>query len=177
MGTEGAELRSYLMAKCLWDPDCDADAAMDEFLQAVYGPAYGPVRRYYDHLHDHVEAHQDVHVGCFEAPETYLTHELMDRADTLFDEAEQRAAKHDAVLKRLRLARLPILYARIALDRQRFEEGKGLSSADWAQWEGWIGRFEAEARALGVVQVREGGPERMTEDWLRALPQRAPDSG
>ena len=176
VGTESAELRSYLMAKCLWDPDCDADAVMDEFLQAVYGPAYEPVRRYYDLLHDHVEAHQDVHVGCFEAPETYLTHDLMDRADALFDEAEQRAAKDDAVLKRLRLARLPILYTRIALDRQRFEEGKDLSPEDWARWEGWIGRFEAEAPALGVVQVREGGPERITEDWGKALPRRAPDS-
>ena len=176
VGTESAGLRSYLMAKCLWDPDCDADAAMDEFLRAVYGPAYGPVRRYYDRLHNHVEAHQDVHVGCFEAPETYLTHDLMDRADALFDEAERCAGKDEAFLKRLRLARLPILYARIALDRQRFEQGEDLSPADWTRWEGWIGRFEAEARTLSVVQVREGGSERMTEDWLAALPRRAPDS-
>lgn len=171
VGTESAELRSYLMAKCLWDPDCDAEAVIHDFLQAVYGSAHEPVRGYYDLLHDQVEA-QGAHVGCFEAPETYLTHDLMDQADALFDEAERRAGEDQVVLNRLRLARLPILYTRIALDRKRFEEGKDLSSADWTRWEGWIQRFEAEARALGVVQVREGGPEKMTKDWLAALPKR-----
>lgn len=171
VGTESAELRSYLMAKCLWDPDCDAEAVIHDFLQAVYGSAHEPVRGYYDLLHDQVEA-QGAHVGCFEAPETYLTHDLMDQADALFDEAERRAGEDQVVLNRLRLARLPILYTRIALDRKRFEEGKDLSPADWTRWEGWIQRFEAEARALGVVQVREGGPEKMTKDWLAALPKR-----
>jgi hypothetical protein len=52
-GGDMAELKAYLMAKCLWNPDCDADRAIDEFLDAYYGRAAGPIRA--DALFDQAE--------------------------------------------------------------------------------------------------------------------------
>ncbi len=41
-GGEFAELRSYIIARCLWNPDSDWKKEMNEFLQAWYGPADMP---------------------------------------------------------------------------------------------------------------------------------------
>jgi hypothetical protein len=38
------ELRSYILAKLLWNPDYGAERAMDEFLTGVYGMAAQPIK-------------------------------------------------------------------------------------------------------------------------------------
>ncbi|MCL5099438.1 MAG: DUF4838 domain-containing protein, partial [Candidatus Omnitrophica bacterium] len=48
IGGEFCELRAYLLAKLLWNPDCDVNAVIDDFLSGYYGPAAGPIRRYID---------------------------------------------------------------------------------------------------------------------------------
>ncbi len=37
--SEFVELRSYIIAKLLWNPDLDVDLLMDDFLNGYYGPA------------------------------------------------------------------------------------------------------------------------------------------
>ena len=36
-GHESSELKAYLLARLLWDPDTDVDAVMDDFLEGYYG--------------------------------------------------------------------------------------------------------------------------------------------
>ena len=55
IGGEFAELRGYLLAKLMWDPDQDASMVMDDFLDGYYGPAGRPIRRYIDRMHDALE--------------------------------------------------------------------------------------------------------------------------
>jgi hypothetical protein len=50
-GGEFAELRTWILAKTLWDPGYDTDRAIDEFLDGYYEAAAGPLRRYIDLLH------------------------------------------------------------------------------------------------------------------------------
>ena len=45
-GSELQELRNYVFAKLLWDPDYDTDKAIDEFCAAYYGPAAPQVRQH-----------------------------------------------------------------------------------------------------------------------------------
>ena len=47
-GGENAELRSYVMAKLLWDVNTDVQKAIDEFHTAFYGGAAKPMREYFD---------------------------------------------------------------------------------------------------------------------------------
>ena len=49
------EMRAYLMARLMWESDCDFDAHMNDFLEAYYGPAAKPIRRYIDMLREKVE--------------------------------------------------------------------------------------------------------------------------
>ena len=46
-GSDDAELRSYLAARLLWNPDLNAFAEIHEFLDAVYGPAAPLVWKYF----------------------------------------------------------------------------------------------------------------------------------
>lgn len=59
---EFGELRAYLLAKLLWDPDLDVDAETEAFLPAYYGGGAPYVRQYLDFIRDKI---QDVHLHLF----------------------------------------------------------------------------------------------------------------
>ena len=58
-GGEMTDLRSYILAKCLWDPDADPEELMDEFLAGVYGVAGHSIKKYLDTVY-----HAVVDKGC-----------------------------------------------------------------------------------------------------------------
>ena len=49
-GHESSELKSYILARLLWDPETDVDAWTDDFLEGYYGRAGKSIRRYIDAL-------------------------------------------------------------------------------------------------------------------------------
>ena len=48
---EFSELRAYLLAKLMWNPDVDVDKGINEFLEGYYGAAARPIQAYIDMLH------------------------------------------------------------------------------------------------------------------------------
>ena len=68
---EFAELRSYLLAKLLWDPDMTKEqyyAYMDEFMQYYYGPGWTHIKSYMEQMTAHAIKHNP-HVGIFDKGE------------------------------------------------------------------------------------------------------------
>ena len=68
---EFAELRSYLLAKLLWDPDMteeDYYAYMDEFLMYYYGAGWEKIKEYMASMADHAIRH-NTHLGIFDKGE------------------------------------------------------------------------------------------------------------
>jgi hypothetical protein len=111
-GGEFAELRAYMFAKLLWNPDYDAELAMNEFLTGYYGVAAGPICSYIDMLHDKV-ARENIHTGIYDAPiNAYLSPDVVMKASELFDRAEL-LADNEEVLDRVKAARLPIRYVQL----------------------------------------------------------------
>jgi len=112
-GGELAELRAYVMAKVLWNPDYDDQKAIDEFLEGYYCKASGPIREYIDMLHKKVRDDK-VHMTIRAKPDSeFLTSEIIQRSNELFDEAEKLADDED-VLHRVQVARLPVQYVQIS---------------------------------------------------------------
>ena len=112
-GGELAELRAYVMAKVLWNPDYDTQKAMNEFLVGYYGKAFAPIRAYIDMLHNKVRE-DNIHMTIRAKPDSeFLAPEIIQRANELFDEAERLADDED-VLHRIHVARLPIQYVEIS---------------------------------------------------------------
>ncbi|HPO15437.1 MAG TPA: DUF4838 domain-containing protein [Candidatus Hydrogenedentes bacterium] len=115
MGPAGGEfglLRPYYGMKLLWNPDQDPEALIQDFLEGYYGAASGPMYQYITLLHDKVQ-NENIHMHLYTNPgQGYLTDEVMTRAGELFDQAEE-AVKADAeLLERVRVARMPLTYAR-----------------------------------------------------------------
>lgn len=115
-GGEFQELRSWVLAKLLWNPRVDTNRLVDEFLAGVYGPAAPDVRRYFDLIHAAVARSGD-HLGCYSPPTAaFLSRETIARADQLWEAAEQAALKagDPALLQRVRVGRLPVYYIMMA---------------------------------------------------------------
>lgn len=111
---EFAELRAYVLAKLLWDPNYDTDKAIDEFLEGYYGKASAPIREYINVLHGNVMCDKSLHMNIWADPKIgYLSEDNIKIAEELFDKAE-KLADNDDILARVLVAQLPIQYVRIS---------------------------------------------------------------
>ncbi len=127
-GSEWSELRSYLLARLLWNPDCDIKAEMDGFLSACYGQAAAPLAKYIDLIHDTVEK-EKVHCSITTSPmSSYLRPEIIRQAKGLFDQAEQ-TADNETILQRVQVARLPIQHAELEWSKPLYHYQNGVYQA------------------------------------------------
>ena len=145
-GGEFGELRSYLLAKLLWNPGIDLNEALREYTDAVYGEAGKTVRDYLKLLHTPVRDGPDVHATIYLPPKKsgWITKEFIDRSMKLFDDA-LAAGKDEPVRKRLRHARLPIDYIRVL-----WADGGSPARAERLE------AFVAACKELGITHVAEG---------------------
>jgi len=173
-GAELAELRTYVMAKTLWDPTYDTDRAIDEFVAAYYGRAGRFIREYINLIQHSAQSDPQMHVRIYSPPSVgYLTPEVISESKGLFDEAEAAERDDPVRLHRVEVARLPIIYSEIALSKgaSYAEQGDELvrkSSADIPRLAAEFGRI---ARAEGLTMVREGGSDAGLDAWLASIPK------
>ena len=86
-----AELKSYVLAKALWNPKVDAEAVSRDFIQHYYGAAAEAVSDYLAALHTAVAetgATLDIYGNPVNNRTDYLSPERMDVYSTLLDRAE-----------------------------------------------------------------------------------------
>lgn len=157
--TDLAELKADLLARLLWNPDIDVDATINGFLGDYYGKAAGPIRAYLDLLHAKVRA-ENIHANLYTEPVDayYLTAEVLDRADALFEEAE-RLADDKTVLRRVRKARLSLDYARVALPFHYVVQGTHVEAENAAALRARLERFAATATEMGIEFYRYHRPD------------------
>ncbi len=175
-GAELAELRTWIMAKTLWDPSYDTNKAIDEFLRGYYGRAAKPIRDYIDLIQQSAQSKPDLHVRIYSPPSAgYLTPEVLAQATKLFDRAEAAVQKDATLLHRVQVARLPIIYSKIALATGALfaENDDQLVAAQAEDVSALVDRFAKIAHAEGVTRVREGGPLASLEAWLASVPRTA----
>ncbi len=117
-GSEFAELRTYLLAKLLWDQDFDVSRGIDEFLDAYYGPAARAMREYidamYQALHD-TGTTLDVHCTCRDYAGAFLSADLCARYGEILDRAEAAVAGDPVLLARVQHARAPLMHAEVEI--------------------------------------------------------------
>jgi len=120
IGGEFFELRAYLLAKLMWNTDIDIDHVMDDFLVGYYGPAGVYIREYIDILHDEMEK-SGAPITIFGKPadarETFLSDSLIMIYNKIFDNAEEVVSNQPDLLERVKMARLPVIYAILEIAR------------------------------------------------------------
>ena len=97
-------------------------------------------------------------MGIYDAPDAgYLTLDMMTRAETLFDQAEQQVAGDPLLLGRVQVARLPVIYTEVMLG------GKDLPIRA-----AWLDQFERIAHAANITRVGGRSSDGLA-GWLAAM--------
>jgi len=109
-GGEMAECRAWILAKLLWNPKLSDRKLMDEFVTGYYGAAAPMIREYLNMIHDSVEQTKTNLVIWVGPTSSYLTFDVLAKAEKLFNEAEAAAKDDPALLNRVQVARLPLRY-------------------------------------------------------------------
>jgi len=110
---EFGELRAWLLAKLLWNPDQPVEPLYDDFFAGYYGAAAGPIRRYFDEL-QRLPREAGATLRIFDSLRNpWLSLEFVERAEALWAEAERLAAGDPGLLYRVRMSGIPVLWARL----------------------------------------------------------------
>lgn len=119
-GGEWAELRAYVLARLLWNPDHpDVESVIDDFMYGYYGRSGQYLREYFDLQHAQVTP--ETHVRIFDPP--WFSDAFIQQSEALFDEAE-KVADNLAILHRVEMARLPIMYVKCkAMPKVAIQDG------------------------------------------------------
>lgn len=113
------DLRNYIKAKTMWDPSCDVERHMDEFLAAYYGTAAPFVKEYLDYYTAKVIATSHSHIMEWTEQSLLLTNKEVKQLDRLWDAAEA-AELTDTQRFHVEVARLSFQYYKANLFRGEF---------------------------------------------------------
>ncbi|MHB8521771.1 MAG: DUF4838 domain-containing protein [Limisphaerales bacterium] len=151
---EMGPLRAYVIARLLADPDTNVAQDINEFLHAYYGSVADKIHDYLELLHRSVRD-KGYHAHIYDPPTaSYLSSDVMDAAEKLFDAAEQ-TAQNDDVRFRVQVARLPIWFVKLATNRVSGDARTDL-----------LHRFLAIARKAGITNISEG---QALNDWAKQM--------
>ncbi len=165
-GSEMAEMRAWILAKLLWKPALDSARLREEFLRGYYGPSAAHISAYLALLERAVEESSD-HLGCYSPPDArFLSLGTIVKAWKTLTQAENAVRKNAVFLKRIRRARMPVVY--VVLTRwdafQKEAQERGL---EWL-WSGsrqeLLERFLETARAENVTMISEW---QTLDDWAQ----------
>ena len=105
-GGEFGELRAYIAAKILWNPYCDIEKDIREFMQAYYGDGYTNILKFMDFTAD--KANADWHGGDA-LRVVALTNSDLRYCDALWDAAESYAGNATQLFN-VRRSRIQLRY-------------------------------------------------------------------
>jgi hypothetical protein len=119
-GHEFSELKSYLLAKLLWNPDADVPALIRDFTDGYYGAAGPWIRKYIAHLEAEIlktGEWLDIYGPPTNHQNTFLSAENIAAYNRYFDEAEMAASGSPGHLLHVRTARMPLQYAMMEIGK------------------------------------------------------------
>ena len=182
VGGEFAELRAYLISKLMWNPYQNPDTIINDFLRGYYGSAAAPIRKYIDEMREALlQSGKPLKIfgSPMEAEASYLSPELMSLYEAYFDEAEALVAEDPLLLERVRIARLPLAYAKMEQAKKHFAGERGVFRKINGEWKtrtdirAMINPFTDLLIRQGVTQVKEWStsPEEYRAAMYRLLSQ------
>ncbi|MGY8946363.1 MAG: DUF4838 domain-containing protein [Flavobacteriales bacterium] len=128
------ELRSYLMAKLLWNPNLDANMVIKDFTDGYYGPGGVFIAKYIEEIQLQLNDAKPFFLFLYGDPsqafDTYLSPENLNYYDSLFSKALISVSKQSGYYNRIERARLSIDYAILETYRKNFSKQYPLKYID-----------------------------------------------
>ena len=107
-GGEFSELKAYIISKLLWNPDCDVESAIDDFMTGYYGRSGKFIREYFDLLQNQITPETHMHIGLKE-DDPIFSDGFLNKAIEILNKA-QTVADNYVISRRVERTTLPILY-------------------------------------------------------------------
>ena len=150
-GGNFSELRSYLVAKLLWNVNCNIDSVMQSFLTGYYGDA-APFLYQYIKIQEGALLGSNIPLWIYDTPITHktgmLNAHLIKKYRQLFDDAEVAVQDDSVLLKRVWQERLSIQFAELEIARTEPMD-------DIERIKKEVALFRARARILDVTTLNE----------------------
>ncbi len=150
------ELRSYMTAKLLWNPESETDKIIHEFTDAYYEEAGRYIKEYIDIIQAEIMDVPDFFLFLYGDPsqgfDSFLRPGLLQKYDELFNKAEQAVSGKPHVLNRVKTARLSTHYAALEASRKNMTDKYNLDSAPSR-----LEEFEKICNESGITMMNEMG--------------------
>ncbi len=150
-GGDFSEMRAYVVAKLMWNPDADVDSLMRHFMEGYYGKAASAIYRYEKMLEGALIG-SGKRLWIYDSPvshkEGMLNAACRRTYNALFEEAEAAVADDSARLARVRMARLPLQYSELEIARAEGIQDPVSTTAQLAL-------FEERTAQFGVKTLNE----------------------
>jgi hypothetical protein len=148
-GGEFSELRAYLISKLLWNPDCNSEDVINDFMYGYYGRSGRLVRQYFDLLQGRITPETHIHLGL-SPDDPIFSDDFVTESCRIFGEAA-KVAENDEILHRVEIASLPVLYL------------KCKRNPVLAQYDGTYSKFCEITKREGITFYAEAGePHRVS---------------
>lgn len=108
-GGEFGDLRVYIASKLLWDPACDIDKGIEEFMHAYYGPGYKNIEKYMELTRARANLDWESWLSSEPLDVMTLSDDDARQCDVWWDAAEA-AADNDGELFRVQRSRIQLRY-------------------------------------------------------------------
>lgn len=162
--SEMQELRQYLLAKLMWNPNLDFDSLTTCFLNGYYGNAGPYIGQYLKTMEKELKKSGEV-LWIYSSPmqetNSFLMPEHIREYNRLFDLAEDAVGKDSVLFHRVSKARLPVRYAMLEIARKNITGPDGFLEQDGEQMTVRpsilrdLDTFVDQADAYGVTTVHE----------------------
>lgn len=150
-GGDFPEMRAYMVSKLMWNPYQNADSLMRAFMDGYYGAASPYIYQYEKLLEGGLLASKQ-RLWIYDSPVSHKDGMLNTNCrkcyNMLFDQAEEAVAADPTLLKRVRLARLPLQYADLEIARA---EG----NHDLNEVKKQLALFDERTREYGIPTLNE----------------------
>lgn len=154
---EFGELRAYLFAKLMWNPDCDAEKLTEEFLCYYYGPGYPNIQAYMQLLYEN--RGNTFHIGSKVGVPVKLNVFDLAQAEAWWDACEH-AVWNETQLAHVQRSRIQVQYYKSA---ERKAEYFPLNPNRVAAGQ----KLYEEMIRLGITHLKEGPAIQQQPDFKK----------
>jgi hypothetical protein len=153
-GSDMSELKTYLLAQLLWNPDADIEKVKSEFVKYYYGPAAPYILQYLDALTSYVQSNK-INLTTNDAPldhvNDFLSPAQIKIYGQYFNDANKAAATNPVYSERVQNAEQSLRYAVL----------NGISKSDKdsrniRDYEAMLNQFKDVAATAKVDRVEDG---------------------
>lgn len=124
-GGDFSEMRTWVVSKLMWNPAQDTDSLVRRFAEGYYGAA-APFIYQYEKLLEGALLASGQRLWIYDSPVSHkagmLNTACRKRYNELFDRAEAAVAGDSSLLRRVHLARLPLMYSDLEIARTEREK-------------------------------------------------------